>query len=260
MRWEIMGILNVTPDSFSDGGLFFGVDSAISHGQALFDAGADLVDVGGESTRPGALPVPADEELERVLPVVEALAALGRVSIDTRKESVARACVRAGASLINDVSGSLGRVAGEERAGWIAMHAKGDPQTMQDNPYYDDVVGEVEEFFVQKIGEAQQWHVPTLYLDPGIGFGKTREHNLKLLAATHRFSSLGPRLAVGTSRKTFLSTLSGTERPGVEDREETTLATSAWAWLAGASLVRVHLVEPLVQFRSLMRAMERTTE
>ncbi len=251
-----MGILNVTPDSFSDGGLFLDLDRAIEHGLELFRGGADLVDVGGESTRPGALPVDAAEELVRVRPVVEALSALGKVSIDTRKEVVARACVKAGASVINDVSGSLGRVAGEEGVAWIAMHSKGDPQTMQLDPSYDDVVAEVEEFFIQRIEDANRWDVPLLYLDPGIGFGKTREHNLELLAATHRLSSLGYPLAVGTSRKSFLATLSGFERPSPNDREEATLATSAWAWLAGARLVRVHRVEPLVQFRKLLAAME----
>src|SRR3954451_14688606 len=173
-----MGGINVTPDSFSDGGRFLSVDGAVAHGRHLAAEGADWLDVGGESTRPGADPVDEAEELRRVLPVVEALAADGfRVSIDTRHEGVARAAVAAGASLLNDVSASLGAVAAELGVAWAAMHAQGDPRTMQDAPHYDDVVAEVLAHLVARADAARTTGVPEVWIDPGIGFGKTAAHN-----------------------------------------------------------------------------------
>src|SRR5688572_4462216 len=178
-----MGVVNVTPDSFSDGGRFADHAAAIAHGLALAAEGADWVDVGGESTRPGAAPVPEAEELRRVVPVVEALAAEGlRVSIDTRKASVARAAVAAGATLLNDVGASLGSVAAELGVAWAAMHAQGEPATMQDAPSYRDVVSDVRDELVARADAARAAGVAEVWIDPGIGFGKTHQHNLALLA------------------------------------------------------------------------------
>ncbi len=241
-----MGVVNVTPDSFSDGGRFSTTEAAIAHGRALVADGADWVDVGGESTRPGAEPVPEPVELERVLPVVEALAADGvRVSIDTRKPAVARAAVAAGASLINDVSASLDDVAAELGVPWAAMHAQGDPRTMQHDPRYDDVVAEVGEFLVERAERALAKGVPEVWIDPGIGFGKTERHNLELLAHLDRLVATGHPVLVGTSRKAFLGALlgrsDGSERPApVDDRLEGSLATATWAMASGAQMVRVH--------------------
>src|SRR5688572_8691167 len=178
-----MGVINVTPDSFSDGGRFVDPGAAVAHGRALLADGADWLDVGGESTRPGASPVEEGEELRRVLPVVEALAAEGaRVSIDTRKPAVARAAVAAGASLLNDVGGANGHVAAELGVPWAAMHVQGEPATMQDAPRYHDVVAEVLDDLVARADAARAAGVPEVWIDPGIGFGKTHAHNLTLLA------------------------------------------------------------------------------
>jgi dihydropteroate synthase len=241
-----MGVVNVTPDSFSDGGRFTDADAAVAHGRALAADGADWIDVGGESTRPGAEPVPEAVELERVVPVVEALAAAGlRVSIDTRKAAVARAAVAAGASLINDVSASLDGVAADLGVGWAAMHAQGDPRTMQLDPRYDDVVAEVQAFLVERAEQAIAIGVPEVWIDPGIGFGKTERHNLELLANLDRLVATGHRVLVGTSRKAFLGGLLGrsdrAEGPApVDDRLEGSLATATWAMASGAQMVRVH--------------------
>src|ERR1700722_1501191 len=177
MRPLVMGVLNVTPDSFSDGGNFLDSDRAIEHGLELLAAGADVVDVGGESTRPGADPVSEDEELRRVLPVVAELSRKVRVSVDTTKRSVALASIEAGATLVNDVSASLFDVAAESGAGWVAMHMQGVPRTMQSDPHYTDVVSEVHCFLLEKAAAAAAAGVTEIWLDPGIGFGKTAEHN-----------------------------------------------------------------------------------
>ncbi|HEX2117644.1 MAG TPA: dihydropteroate synthase, partial [Acidimicrobiales bacterium] len=181
MKPLVMGVLNVTPDSFSDGGRWLDPGAAVAHGLGMVEEGADVVDVGGESTRPGAEPVPLDEELRRVVPVVEALAPHVRVSIDTRKAEVAEAAIAAGATLVNDVSATLASVAAAAGpgVGWVAMHMQGDPRTMQDDPSYGDVVAEVTAFLVERAAAA---HVDEVWIDPGIGFGKTLEHNLALLA------------------------------------------------------------------------------
>ncbi len=246
----VMGVLNVTPDSFSDGGRFDAPAAAIARGHALVEEGADWIDVGGESTRPGATPVPEDEELRRVLPVVEALAGAGlRVSIDTRKTAVARAAVAAGASLVNDVSSSLGDVAAELGVAWAAMHAQGDPATMQDDPRYGDVVREVRDHLVERAERALVAGVPEVWIDPGIGFGKTTAHNLALLAHLDELVATGHPVMVGTSRKRFLGELlagsDGTEGPTpVDDRLEGSLATATWALACGVAMVRVHDVRP----------------
>src|SRR5690606_20534100 len=183
VRPLVMGILNVTPDPFSDGGSFTDAARAVDRGHAIAAEGADWVDVGGESTRPGAQPVPEDEELRRVVPVVEALADAGlAVSVDTRKEAVARAAVAAGAQMVNDVSATLGHVAADLGVAWVAMHARGEPATMQLDPRYDDVVAEVLDHLVRRAEAALAAGAPEVWIDPGIGFGKTAAHNLTLLA------------------------------------------------------------------------------
>ncbi len=238
-----MGVLNVTPDSFSDGGRWLDRDAAVAHGLRMVDEGADIVDVGGESTRPGAEPVPRDEELRRVVPVVEALAPHTRVSIDTRKAEVAEAAIDAGATLVNDVSASLAPVAraAGPRVGWVAMHMRGDPRTMQQDPTYADVVAEVRDFLVERASSAG---VDEVWIDPGIGFGKTIEHNLALLARLDELVATGFPVAVGTSRKSFLGRLTGDAPP--DDRLEASVATAAWALAQGAAMVRVHDVRPTV--------------
>jgi dihydropteroate synthase len=248
-----MGVVNVTPDSFSDGGHFADHGAAIAHGRALAADGADWVDVGGESTRPGAEPVTEAEELRRVVPVVEALAADGlRVSIDTRKSAVARAAVAAGATLLNDVGAQLGAVAAELGVAWAAMHAQGEPATMQRAPHYDDVVREVRDLLVARATAALAAGVPEVWIDPGIGFGKTSAHNLTLLARLDELVATGHPVLVGTSRKGFLGVIlgrsDGTEVPvPVDDRLEGSLATATWAMACGAGMVRVHDVRATVQ-------------
>jgi dihydropteroate synthase len=246
----VMGIINVTPDSFFASARTEHVDDAIARGLVLFAEGADIVDVGGESTRPGASPVRESEELLRVIPVIEGLAGRGRISIDTTKEGVARAAVVAGASMINDVSGTLAYVAAELEVAWVAMHAKGIPATMQDDPHYGDVVSEVAEWLEAHARLAREAGVGELWLDPGIGFGKTFEHNWALLAHLDYFSALADRfdagLTVGTSRKQFLGELGRTSL-GPEDRLEGSIATAVAAYEAGARMVRVHDVAVTVQ-------------
>jgi len=239
-----MGVLNVTPDSFSDGGRWLDPAAAIAHGLALVAEGADIVDVGGESTRPGADPVDTDEELRRVLPVVRALAPHVRVSIDTRKADVAEAAVAAGATLVNDVSASLSGVAASAGVGWVAMHMQGDPRTMQASPSYTDVVAEVRDFLVARAADAADAGVGEIWIDPGIGFGKTVAHNLTLLRRLDELVATGFPVMVGTSRKSFLGALTGGAGP--EDRVEASVATAAWAVSRGAAMVRVHDVAPTV--------------
>jgi dihydropteroate synthase len=250
-----MGIVNVTPDSFFPASRTLAADEAIARGLAHFSEGADVVDVGGESTRPGASPVADDEELSRVVPVVRALAALGPVSIDTQKESVARAAIAAGASVLNDVSSSLVEVAGELKVGYVAMHRQGDSRVMQDNPTYADVVGEISDFLAHVADDARRAGVSQLWLDPGIGFGKTVEHNLTLLAHVDHFVELaahyGAGVLIGTSRKRFLSHL-GRDTLDVDERLEASLATEAWAMVQGVTMVRVHDVRETVQLRDLL--------
>jgi dihydropteroate synthase len=250
--FEVMGIVNVTPDSFSDGGLFLEAPAAVEHGARLAAEGAALLDVGGESTRPGADPVSADEELRRVLPVVEGLAARGhRVSIDTTKTAVARAALAAGATLVNDVSAfrfapELAGIVAEAQAGCCLMHMLGEPRTMQRDPRYDDVVSEVKAFLEERLAFALAQGIPEerVWLDPGIGFGKTVEHNLELLRRLDEIVAIGRPVAVGTSRKSFLARLTA-ERSG-DDRLPGTIATNVLALERGASVFRVHDVRPVV--------------
>jgi dihydropteroate synthase len=249
----VMGVINVTPDSFSDGGLHADHDAAVRHGRELLAQGADWLDVGGESTRPGATPVAEAEELRRVLPVVEALAAEGaKVSIDTRKPGVARAAVAAGASLLNDVGGANGAVAAELGVAWAAMHVQGEPATMQVDPRYDDVVAEVLDDLTRRAEAALAAGAPEVWIDPGIGFGKTQEHNLALLAHLDAFVATRHPVLVGTSRKGFLGRLlgdsDGSEGPApVGDRLEGSLATATWAMANGVRMVRAHDVRATAQ-------------
>lgn len=253
-----MGILNVTPDSFSDGGRFADLTAAVAHGRALAAEGAAWVDVGGESTRPGASPVAEAEELRRVVPVIEALSAEGvAVSVDTRKAAVARAAVAAGAQLLNDVGAGLGAVAAELGVAWAAMHAQGEPATMQRAPRYEDVVAEVRDLLLARADAARAAGVPEVWIDPGIGFGKTSAHNLELLAHLDALVATGYPVLVGTSRKRFLGELAaradGAEEPTpVEDRVEGSVATATWAMAAGARMVRVHDVGATVRAARLV--------
>lgn len=256
MRPLVMGVLNVTPDSFSDGGAWPDADAAVRHGRELLAEGADIVDVGGESTRPGAEPVGIDTELSRVVPVVEALAAEvaahgARLSVDTRHAEVARAAVAAGASIVNDVSASLERVAADTGAGWIAMHMRGEPGSMQDAPRYRDVVGEVASYLVAAAQRGRDAGVEEIWIDPGVGFGKTFDHNWELLGSLEVLVATGVPVVVGTSRKGFLGAVlaaaDGTdEPPGPEDRLEGSIATACWAATMGAAMIRVHDVRATV--------------
>jgi len=246
-----MGIVNVTPDSFSDGGLFADPDAAVAHGVKLFAEGADIVDVGGESTRPGAESVSAAQELDRVQGVVAALGAHGVVSIDTAKAEVAAAAIEAGAAVINDVTAlsdpEMADVASEGGVGLVLMHMQGSPRTMQDDPRYDDVVAEVHDFLVERAKTAIAAGVSpqAVAIDPGIGFGKTVDHNLALLANLDVLVETGFVVVVGTSRKRFLGTLTQTEVAA--DRDPATAATVALAVSAGAGVVRVHNVAMSLQ-------------
>ena len=236
VRPLIMGVVNVTPDSFSDGGRYLDHAAALAHGHQVMADGADWVDVGGESTRPRAEPVPVDEELRRVVPVVESLAADGvAVSIDTRKPEVARAAVDAGARMVNDVSASLADVAAAGGVAFVAMHMLGDPRTMQEQPVYDDVVVDVRDFLVARADAARDAGVTDVWLDPGIGFGKALDHNLDLLANLDVLVATGYPVLVGTSRKAMLGTLAaradgeGAAVPPPTDRLEGSIATAVWA-------------------------------
>jgi dihydropteroate synthase len=251
-----MGVLNVTPDSFSDGGLWLDADAAIAHGLEMVAQGADILDVGGESTRPGAEPVEEGEERRRVIPVIQALAPRVRVSIDTRKAGVAEGALAAGATLVNDVSASLWPVAAAGRAGWVAMHMRGEPRTMQQEPMYDDVVAEVKAFLTDRADQAEAAGVSEIWIDPGIGFGKTVEHNLSLLRHLSELVDTGRAVVIGTSRKSFLGRLAapaGQPPVPADDRLEGSLATAVWAAVQGAGIVRAHDVEPTVQALRLVQ-------
>jgi dihydropteroate synthase len=268
---KVMGVLNVTPDSFSDGGSWSDPDAAIARGHEMIAEGAAVIDVGGESTRPGADPVPEGDELRRVIPVVEALAGHVRVSIDTRKAPVARAAVRAGATLVNDVSASLWPVAAELGVGWVAMHMQGEPRTMQASPTYRDVLGEVAEFLTDRAERAGAAGVDEIWVDPGFGFGKTTEHNLTLLHHLDRIVALGWPVVVGLSRKASLGrllaasdarvgapgrppSLESVEPTPAGDRVEASIATQVWAMRCGAAMIRAHDVRAAVQAARVVAA------
>jgi dihydropteroate synthase len=247
-----MGILNVTPDSFSDGGLYLDADAAIDHGREMSEEGAGIIDVGGESTRPGADEVPADEELRRTEPVVAGLAADGiAVSIDTSKVAVAQAALEAGAAMVNDVTAlradpDLGRLCAERGCEIVLMHMQGTPRTMQADPTYTDVVDDVRAFLAERIAVAVSAGIAEerIWVDPGIGFGKTVEHNTELLRRLGELRDLGRPIAIGTSRKSFLGKLTGRE---VEGRIGGSIASNVLALKAGAEMLRVHDVRATAQ-------------
>jgi dihydropteroate synthase len=249
----IAGIVNVTPDSFSDGGQFFDAQAAVEHGLKLVAEGADILDIGGESTRPRATPVSEAEELRRVIPVIEQLAARVNVpiSIDTMKPAVARAAIAAGASIVNDVAANreddaMWRVVAESGAGYVLMHMQGTPQTMQANPTYVDVVREVHEFFSERMQRLADCGIAReqVILDVGIGFGKTLEHNLLLIGALRSFTTLERPLLLGVSRKSFLGKWTGAETPG---RLPAALACTSFGVERGVQVVRTHDVAETVQ-------------
>lgn len=248
-RTLVMGVLNVTPDSFSDGGLYADPARAAERARVMIAEGADLLDVGGESSRPGASPVRADEERRRVRPVIEAVRAFSDlpISVDTRKAAVAQAALEAGADLINDISAltadpEMPDVAARYGAGVILMHMRGTPETMQRDPRYESVVGEVRAYLAARVEDlaARGLARETMAVDPGIGFGKTLEHNLRLLARLEDLAALGRPVVVGVSRKSFLGRLTGRE-PG--ERLAGSLAAAAWAAARGARVLRAHDVK-----------------
>jgi dihydropteroate synthase len=251
--FTVMGVVNVTPDSFSDGGRFLEPAAAVAHGALLASEGAGVLDVGGESTRPGAAPVPADEELRRVLPVIEELAAsaAATISVDTTKLQVASAALAAGARIVNDVSAfrfepELAGLVAQSGAGCCLMHMQGEPRTMQAAPHYEDVVSEVKAFLEERLAFATAEGVSEdkVWLDPGIGFGKTVAHNLELLRRLDEIVAIGRPVAIGTSRKSFLGKLAGARSE--HERLPGTIATNVLALERGARVFRVHDVGPVV--------------
>ncbi|MGZ4964048.1 MAG: dihydropteroate synthase [Limisphaerales bacterium] len=261
----VMGIVNVTPDSFSDGGQFLNTDTAVAHALKLVEEGADIIDIGGESTRPRAIPVSEKEELHRVLPVIEALAKQVKIpiSIDTMKPAVARAAVDAGASMINDIAANrneddMWRLVGETGAGYVLMHMQGTPQTMQENPTYNDVATEVETFFRERLNFLGQCGVNAeqVVLDIGIGFGKRIADNLELLAQVRRFAKFGRPMLIGASRKSFVEKISGDG-----GRLTGSLACACWAVANGVQIIRAHdVAETRQALRMTDALMERNVE
>jgi dihydropteroate synthase len=251
MNVKLMGVVNVTPDSFSDGGLYLDPDAAIAHGVELARDGAEILDVGGESTRPGAAEVDAAEELARVGPVVAGLVGTATVSIDTSKLAVAEAALDAGASIVNDVTAlrgnpEIGALCAERGAGLVLMHMQGTPRTMQASPSYDDVVDDVKAFLSgrMEVAVAAGVEEERIWLDPGIGFGKTLEHNVELLCRLSELRQLGRPLVVGTSRKSFIGKVDGSD---AGDRLGGTIASSVIAAAEGADVLRVHDVAEVAQ-------------
>jgi len=258
-----MGILNVTPDSFSDGGLYASVESAVEHAERMVSEGADIIDVGGESTRPGAESVPAEDEIRRILPVIEKLTKITKIpiSIDTYKSSVARRALEAGACIINDISALRGDpdmayVAAEAGVSVALMHMKGTPKDMQVNPHYDDPINEITSFFRERIQAAVDAGISPdqIIIDPGIGFGKTAEHNLEIIRRLREFKSLGKPILIGTSRKSFIGKV--LDLP-VDDRLEGTAATVAVSICNGADIVRVHDVKEMLRVARMTDAIMR---
>lgn len=258
----VMGVVNVTPDSFSDGGQFQDPKAAIAHGLRLIEEGADILDIGGESTRPGAQPVSEADEMRRIMPVIEALAGKIPVSVDTMKPEVARAALQAGAAVINDVAANrsepgMWEVAAEWKAGYVLMHMQGTPQTMQENPTYENVVDEVNEFFDERLKRLNAFGVAVdqVILDVGIGFGKTIEHNLQLLASLKTFTKWERPILLGVSRKGFIGRITGVDQ--ASERLAGSLACASWAVAEGVQIIRAHDV---VQTRQAVRMMQSILE
>lgn len=259
----VIGILNVTPDSFSDGGRYLDPEAAVAHALGMAEEGADVIDVGGESTRPGSDPVATEEELARVLPVIERIARERpelAISIDTRKPEVAEAALAAGACIVNDISagrsGGMFEVVRDAGAGMVLMHMLGEPKTMQEAPSYEDVVAEVRAFLRERLEAATAAGIPpeALVVDPGIGFGKTLEHNLLLLRHLESLDELGRPVMVGASRKRFIGAILGLPE---DERDEGTVGAVAWAVAHGASIVRVHDVRSTVRALRVVDAIAR---
>lgn len=257
----IMGIINVTPDSFSDGGNFLDTDKVVAHGLRLVKEGAEILDMGGESTRPGAEQISEAEELKRVIPVIKQLATMVSVpiSIDTVKPSVARAALTAGASIVNDVGANrnddeMWRIVADAGAGYICMHMQGSPQTMQANPVYTNVIEEVENFFRDRLERLKRCSITgdQVIFDPGIGFGKTLEHNLRLIANLGKFTGIGRPLLIGISRKSFIGKLLGTD---VAERLPASISSTCKAVEEGANIVRTHDVAPTIQAVRMFEAL-----
>lgn len=258
----IMGILNVTPDSFSDGGQYLDAGQAVEHARQMLLEGAEIIDIGGESTRPGAPEVSVEEELRRVLPVIERLRkeTSAVISIDTQKPEVARVALESGAHIVNDIAANreddaMWRLVAEIGAGYVAMHMQGTPQTMQNEPHYENVVAEVGAFFAERLARVQaaDMRLEQVALDVGIGFGKTLEHNLRLLAGLRHFTSHGRPLLLGVSRKSFMGKLLGAE---VADRLSPALACSVDALGQGAHIIRTHDVLETVRAVRMAEAIE----
>jgi len=246
-----MGILNVTPDSFSDGGSHFGIEAALAHAREMIVQGVDIIDVGGESTRPGSLPVPAEEETERTAPVIRALRAEwdGLISIDTSKAAVAKAAITSGADIVNDVSGlradpQMADVCANSRCGVVVMHMQGTPQNMQVAPHYADVVHEVADFFKERMASLTERGIEpeNICVDPGIGFGKTLDQNIALLRALNQIAPAGRPLLLGVSRKSCIAGM--LESTDIKERDWPTVAITSWARQQGTMLHRVHEVRP----------------
>ncbi len=263
-KTHVMGILNVTPDSFSDGGLYLDRKAAVEHALRMVEDGADIIDIGGESTRPGAEPVPLDEELRRTIPVIEAIASKVDVpiSIDTYKAEVAKRAIEAGASVVNDISGlrfdpEMASVVAETGAAVVVMHIKGTPRDMQKNPKYQDLFGEIIEYLRGSMEIAKKAGVPEerIIIDPGIGFGKRPEHNLQIINRLDRFSVLGRPILVGPSRKSFIGLILDNLPPA--ERVEGTAAAVAISVFRGASIVRVHDVKAMSRVVRVADAIKR---
>ena len=248
---KIVGILNITSDSFYDGGKFIDADKAVNHAKQLILEGANILDIGAESSRPGAIALSITEELQRLLPVISKIKEFinqnnldVQISIDTYKPEVAEKCLQLGVHIINDITGLqndvMGQIIAKYKAGVIIMHMQGNPQTMQVNPKYEDVVGEIKEFFAERIAKAQKFGISNIILDPGIGFGKTVEHNMAILRDLRAFLSLGYPLLIGVSRKSFIGKLTEAE---VSDRLPGTIAMNVMAVMQGVSYLRVHDVK-----------------
>ena len=249
----IMGVVNVTPDSFSDGGTYGTLEAAVQHALHLVESGANILDIGGESSRPGAEPVNEEEEFQRVIPVIEKLAGQTdiAISIDTQKPAIAKAALNAGAIIINDIAANredetMWQLVAETNSGYVAMHMLGNPKLMQRNPKYVDVLNDIEAFFYCRFERWTDWgmSLEQVVLDPGIGFGKTLEHNLTLLKELRRLTNMGRPLAVGASRKSFIGDLTGAE---VNDRLPGSLASACRAAQAGAAIIRTHDVKETAQ-------------
>jgi len=262
-RPRLMGILNVTPDSFSDGGQFAAPEAALAHGRALVEGGADILDIGGESTRPGAAEVPVEQEISRTAPIISALRAGGLsapISIDTRKAKVAQAALEAGADLVNDVAAftydpGIAAVAAQAHAPVCLMHAQGDPETMQDAPHYDDVLLDVYDFLAERVAAAEEAGIPRarIVVDPGIGFGKTLGHNLTLLRGLSLFHSLGCAVLLGASRKRFIGTIGDARDPA--ERMPGSLAVALAGAAQGVQFLRVHDIRETRQALRLAEAL-----